>query len=249
MTNLTVDIGNSRVKMEIRDESGVLALIKSENLNFSWIKEMKELYGIDNAVIASVRGDLEEILHNVRNEIDGDVMDFNRHCVKNFCDRNNYTYPIGADRVAAFLGAEYLFPGVSKLIVDAGTAMTIDVVDEKGYFCGGNISLGLQSRMKALSKATALLPQVSEIKKTTVFGTNTQDAIVAGALNGMKGELLFDYLKAKELFKVQIIILTGGDAEVLEEMVKSFEIKYYKEPDLVGKGLDFYLRSQLQNAG
>ena len=78
--------------------------------------------------------------------------------------RNVYRTPqtLGRDRLAAAVGATVLFPGRNVLIVDFGTAVTIDLVTADATYRGGCISPGVQLRFGALHDHTAALPLVSQ---------------------------------------------------------------------------------------
>jgi type III pantothenate kinase len=69
---------------------------------------------------------------------------------------------LGFDRLAAAVGAHTTFPDSNVLIIDAGTAITIDMVTAKGEFLGGNISPGLEMRFKALNTFTKKCPSLKK---------------------------------------------------------------------------------------
>lgn len=127
---------------------------------------------------------------------------------------NLYETPetLGKDRLAAAVGANELFPDRNLLIIDAGTAITFDLVSEKNQFIGGNISPGLEMRFKALNQFTGKLPLVSYSNEFQPIGTNTADAIRAGVQNG----ILFEIAQTIDLFNRNYqnlqIIMTGGDS-------------------------------------
>lgn len=127
---------------------------------------------------------------------------------------NLYETPetLGKDRLAAAVGANELFPDRNLLIIDAGTAITFDLVSEKNQFIGGNISPGLEMRFKALNRFTGKLPLVSYSNEFQPIGTNTTDAIRAGVQNG----ILFEIAQTIDLFNRNYqnlqIIMTGGDS-------------------------------------
>lgn len=128
--------------------------------------------------------------------------------------KNLYETPetLGKDRLAAAVGANELFPDQNLLIIDAGTAITYDLVSEKNEFIGGNISPGLQMRFKALNHFTGKLPLVSYSEEFQTIGRNTTDAIRAGVQNG----ILYEVAQTIELFNKNYqnlqIVMTGGDS-------------------------------------
>lgn len=127
---------------------------------------------------------------------------------------NLYETPetLGKDRIAAAVGANELFPDQNLLIIDAGTAITYDLVSEKNQFVGGNISPGLEMRFKALNHFTGKLPLVEYSNDYEPVGKNTIDAIRAGVQNG----ILFEIAQTIDLFNRNYqnlhIIMTGGDS-------------------------------------
>jgi type III pantothenate kinase len=127
---------------------------------------------------------------------------------------NLYETPetLGKDRIAAAVGANELFPGQNVLIIDAGTAITYDMVSEKNEFLGGNISPGLQMRFKALNQFTGKLPLINYSDDFQLIGRNTEEAIRAGVQNG----ILYEIERTIETFNRNYenlqIVMTGGDS-------------------------------------
>ena len=75
------------------------------------------------------------------------------------------------------------------MIVDFGTAITIDQVSADGVFRGGNISPGMQMRYKALHQFTGRLPLIDSNGRKLPMGRDTETAIRAGVLKGMEYEI------------------------------------------------------------
>lgn len=122
---------------------------------------------------------------------------------------------IGVDRLCCAAAA---FGRLQQacVVVDVGTAITIDCVSEDGEFLGGAILPGMRMQARALHSGTAQLPEVELTSPTWVFGRNTQEAILSGIVNGVRGavrERVEAY--ATELRKWPLVICTGGDAELL----------------------------------
>lgn len=142
---------------------------------------------------------------------------------------------LGADRIAAAVGALSVHPGHTLLVVDAGTAVTYDVVSPDGRFLGGNIAPGMNMRLEALHRFTARLPRVKvprEIPQGNVFGYDTPSAMILGSVFGIIGAIT--YYKS-ELPADAIVVMTGGWASELARLCH-FEVNV--EPDLVSIGLN-----------
>jgi len=133
--------------------------------------------------------------------------------------QNLYETPetLGKDRLAAAVGANELFPDRNLLIIDAGTAITYDLVSENNQFIGGNISPGLAMRFKALNHFTGKLPLVDYRGDFELIGRNTIEAVRAGVQNG----ILFEIAQTIDLFNRNYqnlqIIMTGGDSNFFDK--------------------------------
>lgn len=150
---------------------------------------------------------------------------------------------IGEDRL---LNAAAAFDVLKQalVVVDAGTAMTVDFVDGAGTFHGGAILPGAQLMLDSLSQRTALLPEVEFERPTENIGHSTLQAMLTGIYQGMRGavrELVEAY--ALETGQYPIIVATGGDADLL---FREWELIDRIVPDLTLKGLEVTLRTALE---
>ncbi|GAB1394650.1 type III pantothenate kinase [Rhodocyclaceae bacterium] len=132
---------------------------------------------------------------------------------------NGYATPtqLGADRWAALIGAHALHAGPA-LVVMAGTATTIDVLSAEGQFCGGLILPGLDLMRTALAHNTAGLPEAQG--RYCKLPTNTDDAIVSGALQATLGAIERMAVHACHSLDAAAsadfcVILSGGAADAL----------------------------------
>ena len=132
---------------------------------------------------------------------------------------NLYQTPesLGKDRLAAAVGANELFPDLNLLVIDAGTAITYDLVSEKNQFIGGNISPGLEMRFKALNHFTGKLPLVTYSDDFEQIGRNTTDAIRAGVQNGILYEMAQNIDFFNRNYQNLHIIMTGGDSNFFDK--------------------------------
>ena len=101
---------------------------------------------------------------------------------------------VGMDRLAAAVGANLLRrPGEAVVVVDAGTAITVDVLDRQGVFQGGVIMAGMQVALNALTHQTAQLPHVEAVfaegEIPSLIGKDTVAAMRAGVYWGTLGSL------------------------------------------------------------
>jgi len=133
--------------------------------------------------------------------------------------RSGYREParLGCDRWAALVGAWNLHPGAC-LVVNAGTAITIDALTDEGIFLGGVILPGIDLMRRALETHTAGLPlQPGEVR---FFPDNTGDAIMSGAAHAAAGavERMAAFMGRVGAERVRIL-LSGGSAPVLQPLL------------------------------
>ena len=140
----------------------------------------------------------------------------------------------GVDRVLN-ISAAYELMGKSCAVVDAGTALTIDVCDDQGVFLGGAIAPGASMMLASLHEKTASLPTLPLARPSSPIGGSTEQAMLLGVYSGIRGmvkELVENY--ATQLGRWPDLIATGGDAEVL---FKDWELVHAVSPELVMYGI------------
>jgi len=142
---------------------------------------------------------------------------------------------LGADRLANVAGAHALAPGPA-LVVDMGTAITIDVIEERG-FVGGVIAPGGPLMMRALHQNTAQLPSLAWARSRRVIGRSTAEAMTIGADRGCRAlvdglvEEVLDEMGAEDPVTV---FATGGNARAV---LRGSRRAYRFEPNLTLVGL------------
>jgi len=143
----------------------------------------------------------------------------------------------GIDRLLDAVAANARRPqGQPAAIVDAGSAVTVDWLDEEGVFCGGAIFPGLRLMSQALNSYTALLPLVSITTPLPALpGASTRAAIEAGVYWSVAGGInaLIDRM-AKQAGVRPTIFVTGGDAQLLSAAVDSSAIVW---PEMTLEGI------------
>ncbi len=155
---------------------------------------------------------------------------------------NLYETPetLGRDRLAAVIGANALYPKALSIVIDAGTCITFDIINNAQYL-GGNISPGIRMRAQAMHDYTGLLPNVDIAYHADFIGKNTEQALQNGAVLGTIFEIDSFIASIIDKYKVEDInvILTGGDADFLAKHVKS---KIFVEENIVLMGLHEILK-------
>lgn len=154
--------------------------------------------------------------------------------------RIDYRTPssLGLDRIAAACGAAALLPGRPFLIADAGTALTLDLLDSEATFRGGNISPGMKIRFASLHSFTEALPETAPDGPHPRFGASTDEAIRSGVLFGMAEEIAGSLQAARRICPGADLLLTGGDAPLLLPLLNLPDAEIIAEPRLVAIGLN-----------
>lgn len=133
---------------------------------------------------------------------------------------------LGADRVANVVAAVRLFPAEPLVVIDAGTATTLDVVmpaeraGEKPHFLGGAIAPGVGTMARALHHGTAQLPPIPLVLPSHAVGKGTTEAIQNGCVRGYRGLLRELIAVMEQECECRLKpVLTGGDAPLLAELM------------------------------
>ena len=143
---------------------------------------------------------------------------------------------VGADRALNAIAAHAKHPG-DLIVIDFGTATTLDVVDPSGAYKGGIIAPGINLSLDALVSAAAKLPRVAieAPKDSSVIGRTTESQMIIGIYWGYVAMLegLTDRIK-REIGKSATVVATGGLAVLFDKHTKVFDAI---EPDLTVQGL------------
>lgn len=219
---LLVDAGNTRIKWALVGEgawlnSGALPVERAGELP----RQFAGLQGIRQVWVSNVAG--EEVAQQIRAAC---VPAQPRFIVAREAQcgvRNGYTSPsqLGCDRWAALIAAWHLVRGAC-LVVNSGTATTVDALSSTGGFIGGLILPGVELMQHSLCDATAQLP-ASQAGKYASFPLNTADALYSGALQASCGAierqhaLLGDACPESGRRGGAPVVLGGGAAELLRD--------------------------------
>lgn len=126
---------------------------------------------------------------------------------------------LGIDRWLALLGAISLYPNENVLIIDAGTATTVDLLNRNGQHQGGWILAGIKALFTSLLSHSTLVHAESKTLPNLTFGTNTTDNVNNACWAATLGMIEQAIAQAKQLGDVDRIILTGGDGKALTQLL------------------------------
>ncbi|MGQ1890911.1 type III pantothenate kinase [Thermophagus sp. OGC60D27] len=230
--NLAIDQGNSSIKMGFFDKGNLIATYK---LIFPDQKKISELYRLhqpNKVILSSVTKETKLIEQYFQSQkIPFHLLDHTTPLPF----RHQYKTPetLGLDRLAAIAGALTLYPQENLLVVDAGTAITFDLV-VNNTFVGGNISPGIHMRFMALHQFTKGLPKI-EPGRSDFWGRSTEEAIRSGVQNGIALEIDAYIERTRQQYPDIKTIMTGGDADFFVTYTKNI---IFVHPNLVLYGLN-----------
>lgn len=245
---LAIDIGNTNIVIGVIREDQILfkARIATDRLRTSdqygvEIKNMLEAYGakveeIEDCIISSV---VPPVFHSVRTGvlkvIGKEPMVVGPGLKTGLNIHMDVPSQVGSDRIVIAVAAlaEYKAP---LILMDLGTATTIEVVEPENKYVGGVIIPGMRVSLDALTSRTAQLPGISLEKPRQVIGKNTVDCMRSGMMYGTAAMLdgLIDRME-EELGHSATILATGGMAQFVTPMCKHHIIL---DKDLLLKGLN-----------
>lgn len=232
--NLVIDIGNSSAKYAVFDERKLIANKSVKEITGETMQQLLISFpSINQAIICSVTkgGKFEKI---VKDFISTTVV-LNESTILPI--KNCYKTPdtLGYDRLAGVIGATVLKPSSNLLVIDVGTAITYDLLDEKSQYIGGNISPGLIMRFRALHDYTERLPLLSPSDDYVLVADNTTCAIISGVQHGIIFEIDAYIDELRKRSNSLSVFLTGGDCFFFEKKIKN---PIFVEPTLVLIGLN-----------
>lgn len=218
---LAIDVGNTRIKAAVFEDTTILESVVFLKTEFEKKIQtiLKKYEKLTHLVVSSV-SDLEKKAFLVfENDVKIHFVSHN----DSFPFANGYETPqtLGVDRMVLAAGATLQFPKKNRLVIDAGTCVTYDFIDESDNYLGGAISPGLRLRYEALHNFTAKLPLLKLENPQHFVGKSTSGSLHSGVVNGLVYEIDGFIEEYKTLYSNFIIILTGGDTEFLAKRLKN----------------------------
>ena len=232
--NLIIDIGNTTAKLAVFEEGKMIKSLRCSNQSLDGLDNLHRQYPIQKGILSSVITLKEEVRQRLE-KLPFPVLEFTYQTP--IPVRNLYETPhtLGMDRLAAVIAAYTQAPNTPALVIDAGTCITYDFIDEAGQYQGGNISPGMEMRFKALHTFTDKLPQVDAVGETPNYGKSTETAIRSGVIRGIEHEISGYIQQLKKNYPSLLVFLTGGNEFSFDTNLKS---GIFADGFLVLKGLN-----------
>ena len=242
--NLVIDIGNSGTKLACYADDELLhPVTRLTNDNWQEVNRMVTNLGAQNIIYSTVANvPPSKWLDKWKTEGIG-IYSIDRSRPLPFSSDYLTMDTLGQDRIAAVAGTLGLMT-TSRLIVDLGSCVTMDLVDASGRYLGGNISPGLNMRLRAMHEFTVRLPLVEIGDTSEPVGRSTLQALRHGGQLGVVYEVEGLYHRLRTIHRDLCVVLTGGDAP---HVIESFSIPVLHRPNLVLRGLNQILSNYVNN--
>ncbi|ERM84030.1 hypothetical protein P872_00550 [Rhodonellum psychrophilum GCM71 = DSM 17998] len=229
MKNLIIDIGNTRMKAAIFE--GEILVMEKAFHDISELREFSKSVEFDHCIISSVIAvDLEAALGFPFLLLTKDT---------ELPIENHYATPetLGVDRKAAAVGGRVMLEKGPVLVIDLGSCITYEFLNEKNQYLGGAISPGLNMRFKAMHTQTAKLPLVGleDSQSIRLIGDSTEMGLRSGVYFGVQFEMEGFMQAYRSQHQDLKVIICGGDSKFFESLTKDH---IFVIPNLVLYGLN-----------
>lgn len=235
--NLVVDIGNNFFKLGIFENSNLVFSFfdKNDKIDVEIEKIIRSYSKITSALISNVSS---VKINDILNKLNIKIYELDSTFIFPF--KLNYKTPesLGNDRLALAAAATILYPNSNNLVIDAGTCITIDFINNNNHFMGGSISPGVKMRYDSLNHYTANLPLLKNENNFNYPGDSTNASIHAGIIGGVSNEINGFIKQINSRNDKVNVILTGGDAKILS---KTLKITIFANQNFILEGLNSIL--------
>ena len=237
--NLIIDVGNTNTKLAIFNKSKLIYKVRVKTKQCkAKIQTLKKKHKSIKSVIISSVGKLDnETLDYIKAEFNLQILSHN----SKLPFKNLYSTPktLGIDRIALVCASVEQYLDNNVLIIDAGTCITFDFINNKNHYLGGAISPGIRMRYKAMHYQTANLPLLKTKTPHSFIGDSTAASMHSGVINGVLNEIEGCITQYQQKYQDLTVILTGGDAKMLSKQLKS---SIFANSNFLLEGLNFILK-------
>lgn len=218
---LVIDWGNTRVKLGIFQNEDMLFMVYNydhEEATAAIMQKMKQ-YHFPKSMLCSVHHHSDELVNALAEH--GNLEVLTSDTPVPIMNAYGSWDTLGMDRLAVAVAGHHLYPGSDQLIIAAGTAITYNFTQSEGIFRGGNITPGIDIRLKSLHEFTDQLPLVDKKGMCPLLGHDTVTSIRSGVLFGIAAEIesMIQYYQAQ--YPNLKVVLTGGSTKLFVDKMKS----------------------------
>jgi len=237
---LAINIGNTNIKAAVFKRGGICQQLDFPVKAYSkskFIKKLTNKHKLAACIICSVAPKITNLIRKDLLSLTGKLpYIIGKDLIVPI--KNYYRKPkqLGQDRLVNAYAASQLY-AAPCVVIDAGTAITFDIISKNGAYLGGLILPGMKMSLLALGNNTALLPQLKLSSPKKLIGTDTKSSIMGGVVFGaaaLSKELIKKIIQYTG--KNTLIIGTGGDIGLIKKYSK-LKMKINKNLTLKGINL------------
>ncbi len=238
--NIVIDQGNTSAKVAMYERRKLLASFIFKPLHLSKLAKLINEFSPSQGIFSSVADFHPDIVTFLNEKLNRLIL-LDDKIPMPITIKYETPQTLGRDRIASAVAAYTKYPDRNLLVIDAGTAITYDLIQAGGVYSGGNISPGMTIRFKALNNYTKRLPLLDENGDIPEVGYNTETAIRTGVIGGILKEMnaYIDEFKIK--YPDLLVFLTGGHSFYFETKLKK---SIFADGNLVLDGLNEILNYQ-----
>lgn len=233
--NLVLDIGNTRTKVAIFGDGQLKYYTTFSKITVDHMARLIDQQGMVHRAIVAATGTFSDEVKGWLQQNLSCFLQLNADLKFPFQIKYQTRHTLGNDRIADVAGAQVIFPQKNCLVIDAGTAITYDLIDKEGIYWGGNISPGISMRFQALHTFTQKLPLIHAEGEIPPVGYSTETAIRSGVVMGVIYEIERYIGELAGQYDDLQVLLTGGDAVFLADKIN---YPIFADEFLVLKGLN-----------
>ena len=241
--NLLIDIGNTKVKAALFQRDTL-----ADSTSFSLgdpdaLHRFLAHHKPERMMLSSVIAELPLFLEEIKQKIT--TIPFHAGTPVPLINKYTSLSTLGSDRIAAAVGARKRFPKGPLLVVDSGTCIKYNFINDTGQYLGGGISPGIEMRFRALHGFTGRLPEIeADYSFDLLVGTNTRDSMLSGVMNGALEEVSGIIGQYEIQYPGITTVLTGGNYQFFAKRLKN---RIFALPQIVLEGLNEILEYNVRN--
>ena len=223
---LLIDIGNTRIKYLLEQNRNSITannLVNIDYLSFPSLLASDVFSDVSEVIVANVQGN--ELINVIEAwALQGEISFIQVYSQsKAFGVSSCYEQPehLGVDRWLALIAAHQLYPRENVLIIDAGTAITVDLLAKNGEHIGGWIMPGVQTMFDSLLGNTQKIFAEQQDISILTFGENSSECVNLGIWAMVSGAINNAIAQANETLTLDKVIVTGGNSEQIAKIMSA----------------------------
>jgi len=231
--NLVIDIGNTQTKVAVFKGNEIIFDSIYPSIEISDLEKIVQEFSIKQSIVSSVKNTNQQLVTFLSKKTK--FISFSHQTLIPLTLKYTTPNTLGLDRIAAAVAAN-VNNSKNMLIIDIGTCVTFDYINNRSEYLGGAISPGINIRLKALNQFTDKLPLIENIHNyDTLIGNSTENSIKSGIYFGLQQEILGVINLYEKQYKDLNIVITGGDLKMFDLEAKN---RIFADKFLVLKGLN-----------